>query len=258
MSNNKCKNDNGNGKCNDVQGLLTSIWGPPTWESIHCITFKYPNNPTPEQKKYYKQYFEILGYVLPCDTCQVSYRDHIVNGETELNDKVFENRTSLTYWAYLMHCTVLKRIGINYDISYEDHCKRYESFIAGCELPLERKAIAYKNAYNKEAPMLKYLYAVCFVQYANERGINDFLNSINTITKLDKQSDEWIKRNEESWNIIKNMRIKAISCIELDGKYKGLPTLNELNLMKLMSTSMTDKIIKQCIKQLGFKIPNIL
>ena len=27
-------------------GMLTSVWGPPMWHSLHTISFNYPVNPT--------------------------------------------------------------------------------------------------------------------------------------------------------------------------------------------------------------------
>ena len=32
-------------------GLLTKIWGPHLWKSLHCIAFGYPSNPTDDEKK---------------------------------------------------------------------------------------------------------------------------------------------------------------------------------------------------------------
>ena len=36
-------------------GMLTSVWGPSLWHSIHTISFNYPVKPTKkEQRDYYK------------------------------------------------------------------------------------------------------------------------------------------------------------------------------------------------------------
>ena len=58
---------------NDNMGLLTKIWGPPLWESLHCITFAFPSNPTNEEKQHYLAFFKSLGNVLPCSLCRSSY-----------------------------------------------------------------------------------------------------------------------------------------------------------------------------------------
>src|SRR5579872_3793999 len=41
-------NDSTNPDSNN--GLITSIWGPPEWESFHSFTFGFPIKPTEEQK----------------------------------------------------------------------------------------------------------------------------------------------------------------------------------------------------------------
>ena len=42
---------------NKNNGLITKIWGEHMWESIHCIAFGYPVEPTCEQKEQYKDFF---------------------------------------------------------------------------------------------------------------------------------------------------------------------------------------------------------
>ena len=37
---------------NSPDGMLTSVWGPPMWHSLHTISFNYPIKPTNEQKKF--------------------------------------------------------------------------------------------------------------------------------------------------------------------------------------------------------------
>ena len=32
-------------------GMMTTIWGPSLWHSMHTISFNYPVNPTEKQKK---------------------------------------------------------------------------------------------------------------------------------------------------------------------------------------------------------------
>ena len=34
-------------------GFLTSVWGPLQWTFLHIMSFNYPVNPTPEDKKHY-------------------------------------------------------------------------------------------------------------------------------------------------------------------------------------------------------------
>lgn len=236
------------------EGLLTTIWGPDLWNSLHNITFNYPKmdaDSTTQQN--YKNFFESLQYVLPCSVCRDHYTTHI-NGEHALTSNELKNRSTITRWLYDLHCAVNDSTGVNYNISYEDLCNKHESYIADCDFTLEQRAIAYKNYYNKEPQFLKYKYAKCFDKYAKKRGITDFIDCLNKTKDLQKTDKKWIKRNELCNDIIKKMRIGAIPCLEQTGEFEGLPTIMELNLMMLMSTTMSEKIIKHVIKKLGYKM----
>ena len=50
---------NNNTKLDDskTNGLITKIWGPHFWETLHCVSFGYTLEPTVENKKDYKQFF---------------------------------------------------------------------------------------------------------------------------------------------------------------------------------------------------------
>ena len=101
----KITNDGSNPDSNN--GLITSIWGPATWESFHSITFGYPIKPTEEQKHDYLEYFRYLGKVLPCIYCRQSYQKFINEGEAKLDMLVMESRETLTKWGHVLHNTCL-------------------------------------------------------------------------------------------------------------------------------------------------------
>lgn len=231
----------------DNSGILTSIFGPAIWEGSSCITFNYPNEPTDEDKHNYKTYFESLPYVVPCETCREHLKEHLfINENTKLTDIVLQNRSNLTYWWYNLHNAVNKMLGINYDITYEDYCKKYESYIATCKLSSDEKALVYKNYYNKEAPYISYENAIQFSDYAKKRGFENF----DIIQKYDKFSNNWIHRNEECWKTIKKMRLSGVECLEKEGKYEGFPTIDELHLIQLRCTTMTMKTINKVMDKL--------
>ena len=43
MNNQKTFNNN---DYNSKDGMLTTVWGPSLWHSLHTISFNYPTNPT--------------------------------------------------------------------------------------------------------------------------------------------------------------------------------------------------------------------
>jgi hypothetical protein len=53
-------------------GFLVSVWGPLQWTFLHIMSFNYPVNPTPEDKKHYMDYVLNLQYVLPCKYCRIN------------------------------------------------------------------------------------------------------------------------------------------------------------------------------------------
>lgn len=120
-------------------GLDPKIWGPNTWKHIESVAFGYSDNPTDKEKKVYKQYFKNLAYVLPCCGCRKSYKEFITSEPNlKLTDTVLKNRENLTKWVYELHQRVNKKLGHNYNFSYNDFCRsmciKYD-----IELPFEKK-----------------------------------------------------------------------------------------------------------------------
>lgn len=229
------------------EGILTSIFGPHIWEGSHCITFNYPHNPTDEDKQNYKTYFESLCNVLPCGDCRKHYKINFYeNPKTMLTELDLKNRESLTYWWFNFHKSVSAMLDIYYDITYEDFCRRYQSFIAQCKLSPEEKSVVYKNYYNKEAPSISRNDALQFKEYALKRGFKSF----SVIDIQDKFSDEWIHRNEECNKIIKRMRLNGVSCLEKSGNFQGLPTIDELHLFQFKCSTMTNQTLLNTIARL--------
>ena len=58
-------------------GMMTYIWGPSLWHSLHTISFNYPVNPTEEQKNQYYNFFLSLKDVLPCRHCRENFVENI-------------------------------------------------------------------------------------------------------------------------------------------------------------------------------------
>lgn len=235
----------------NAEGLFTSIWGPAVWVSLHCITFNYPINPTTEDKKHYKSFFELLCYILPCCECRKHYTENIKEGPAMLTDEVFETRSTLTKWLYELHDLVNGKLGMKYDISYDDLCKKYNSYIAGCTVTEEQKIIAYKNSYDKESPIISYEMAKKFTKYAISRGLKNFSEELEKTNNIIRKSSEWICRNEKCWKIVKQMKINGIIGFEKEGtKYERLPSIAELHLIQQMSTSLREKVLLNMIKKL--------
>jgi hypothetical protein len=257
-------NDNSN------NGLITKIWGPGLWLGMHSISFGYPKEPTEEQKKNYKEFFILMGNVLPCSYCRDSYKKFISTGNTELTDDVMKNRESLTRWLYNLHEAVNKKLDVDYGVTYDDVVKRYESYRAkcnkdddqpakGCMMPLDKKAQCYKVAYNVDCPLVHPGIVRKFLNYARIRGLcDDELALIdkfeNSLKMHQKDSDEWCQRNKECRKIITSMRSEGINSLEKEGEWINLPTVEELKLMMRLSSNLSNSELLSLIPKLPHNI----
>lgn len=256
-------------------GLITRIWGPYFWVSLFAVAFGYPIEPSSEQKKHYLEYFKTVQYVLPCKYCRNSYSHFIISEPTVLRDDVFESRNSLTKWVYELRNRVNQKLQVNYGTSYESVVEKYESIRAvcyndttntnfsGCIMPADKKAPSYQNMEIRECPIISIRFSQAISEYARTRGV-DFtkINSYNDLKKkfinlyknsYDKDADKknWSARNNECYKIIMNMRKSGIPSLEKDGEFVGLPTVDELKLISMLSTTLCRNELFEITKKLN-------
>lgn len=114
-------------------GMLTSVWGPSLWHFLHVMSFNYPINPTPEDKKNYKSFMKLLTKILPCKYC----RDNLVKNYKilPLNKDTFQSRETFSKFVYTLHEHVNKMLGKTSNLCYKDVKYRYEHFRARCGKP---------------------------------------------------------------------------------------------------------------------------
>lgn len=232
----------------ESEGLFTYVWGSIQWQSLHNISFNYPYEPTEEDKKKYYNYFVALGDVLPCCSCRKHFKENINSEPTKFTYDVLKNRDTLTKWLFDIHKRVCGQVGFDYDITYEMMCKKYNSFIAKCDLTAEQKQSAFVNLYDVHAPVVQYDILKCFVGYAKKRGFDKFLENIAYYNSLDRESNEWYVRNQKCQEIIKNNRMNGKDNVEMEGEYKGLPTFEELQLLELTSTTIPKQYLKKMLQ----------
>ena len=123
---------------NSRDGFLTGVWGPSLWMTLHTISMNYPCNPTAQQKRQFKAFFDGLQHVLPCGKC----RDNLVSNlkTTKYSTKVFRNRDSLAKWVYNLHACVNSMLGKNTPLSYEEMRHTFENFRARCGLEQKERS----------------------------------------------------------------------------------------------------------------------
>lgn len=89
-------------------GLETTVWGPPMWFSIHCISFAYPLNPTMQHKREYAFLLKSIAAALPCGGCRAHFMQLL---EETMFIKHFANRGTFTKYVYDLHKAVNDRLG---------------------------------------------------------------------------------------------------------------------------------------------------
>ena len=111
-------------------GFLTSVWGPLQWTFLHIMSFNYPVNPRPEDKKHYRDYVLNLQYVLPCKYCRINLTSNLK--ANPLLDCHMKSRETFSKFIYRLHEIVNKRLGKKSGLSYCDVRERYEHFRSRC------------------------------------------------------------------------------------------------------------------------------
>lgn len=125
-------------------GMMTSVWGPPMWHTLHTISFNYPINPTEQQKKDYYKFYNSIKNILPCKYCRDNLKKNLK--ELPLNDKVLNSRESLSRWVYELHEHINTMLGKTSGLCYEEVRDRYEHFRSRC---VEGEKMGGKNTLEK-------------------------------------------------------------------------------------------------------------
>jgi len=115
---------------NSNDGMLTYVWGPALWHTLHTMSFNYPVKPTNEQKEYYYNFFIGLQNVLPCKYCRDNYTKNLE--KLPLTSSKLKSRESFSRWLYEMHELVNKNLNKKSNLTYENVRDRYENFRSRC------------------------------------------------------------------------------------------------------------------------------
>jgi hypothetical protein len=119
--------------------MVTKIWGPAFWHTLHTISFNYPVNPTEEDKKHYRDYILSLQFILPCKYCRQNLKTNFKN--LPLNMCHMKNRDSFSRYIYELHELINKMLKKKSGLTYCDVRERYEHFRSRCT---EEKPIIFK------------------------------------------------------------------------------------------------------------------
>jgi hypothetical protein len=132
---------------NSGDGMLTTVWGPSMWHSLHSISFNYPVFPTTIEKKQYMNFIKSLQYVLPCKYCRVNLTNNFKQFPLTM-DKM-ENRETFSKYIYELHQIVNKMLKKSCNLTYDEVRERYEHFRARCSANDEKHKTFSVNSLKK-------------------------------------------------------------------------------------------------------------
>ena len=122
---------------NSNDGMLTTVWGPSLWHTLHTISFNYPVKPSKQVKKNYKNFIMNLKYVLPCGKCRKNLPKNLKS--VPLNAKALKNRDNFSKWMFDLHEQINKMLNKKSGLTYDQVRERYEHFRARCSKSIEKK-----------------------------------------------------------------------------------------------------------------------
>ena len=122
---------------NSNEGMLTSIWGPSLWHTLHTMSFNYPVNPTEKNKREYKKFIYGLRCTLPCGKCRKNLKKNLI--ELPLTRKDLKNRDTFSKWMYDLHELINKMLNKKSNLSYDQVRERYEHFRSRCTVDIKLK-----------------------------------------------------------------------------------------------------------------------
>jgi hypothetical protein len=133
---------------NSNDGMLTTIWGPATWHLLHCISFNYPVQPSPDDKVKYMSFIKSLKNVLPCGKCRTNLTKNFE--KLPLGMKHMESRATFSKYIYDLHEVINEMLSKKSNMTYDDVRETYEHFRARCNKSKTKK--------NKESGCVKPFY----------------------------------------------------------------------------------------------------
>jgi hypothetical protein len=115
---------------NSNDGMLTTVWGPSMWHSLHTMSFNYPVHPTDDDKTNYRNFILNLENVLPCGKCRKNLKKNFKR--LPLEPKDMESRETFSRYIYNLHEIINKMLKKKSELTYEMVRERYEHFRARC------------------------------------------------------------------------------------------------------------------------------
>ena len=129
---------------NSNDGMMTHVWGPSLWHTLHTMSFKYPVKPSELDKTNYMNFIYSMEHVLPCRYCRENFKKNLKS--TKFNKSKMKNRDTFSKYVYDLHNHINSMLGKKTYIAYDEVRNTYENFRARCtEEPKNKKKSSKKK-----------------------------------------------------------------------------------------------------------------
>ena len=138
-------------------GMLTRVWGPSLWHTMHTMGFNYPTKPTAVQKRHYMDFVLNLQHTLPCGKCRTNFVNNLKVMPLTMHH--MKSRDTFSKYIYDLHEIINKMLNKTSGLTYAMVRERYEHFRARCtteDLPVAKRT--RKLRHKKESGCTEPLY----------------------------------------------------------------------------------------------------
>ncbi len=129
--------------------MSKNVWGPATWQLLHCMVVKTKDIITPPEIQDLKKIIERVVSNLPCPICS----GHAVSYFKQNNYSRITTLEQLRYFLFLFHNNVNVRLKKD-TITYEQHDLIYKNM--NLELVLRHMLHVYNNMNSTNVTMMLY------------------------------------------------------------------------------------------------------
>jgi hypothetical protein len=81
--------------------LYPHLWGPHGWFFLDNIVFSYPEKPSTSDKILFRDFFNNIGKMLPCESCRKHYYKNLK--KNPLTDRILSDKSKFIDWILQMH-----------------------------------------------------------------------------------------------------------------------------------------------------------
>jgi len=177
--------------------IMTKLWGPLGWMTLHSVSLIYPENPSPAEKQIASRFLDLFADTISCNQCKMHFKT-IRLLYASSNPGYLNSRQEFALFGFRAHNTVNRRLD-----------KPLQSTVAHCLQSL-RNATSQTSLANYRSSYLTYLSRNWAREFTAESLI--ILGSVREMNKIN--NEYWSPRDS---GIPDLAEADVVTSIERDG-----------------------------------------